>query len=920
MAMTGGTAKLVKTGYADGDTSKPIKLYVYYKTSQDVSTNKSTITVGMYVTSPSSSYGIGKWDDFNGSYVGTSSITFDGTIPNFKGTYWIVENKTFTVTHNSDGTGKATVAWKWGVNSPWGRMQNPSGSFEITLPTIARKSTVSCPSSGTMKSNVVISIGRKSTTAFTHTIKYTFGGTTATITTGVNAASYTWPVPDLASKCNNAKSGTCTITCETYSGSTLVGTTTATMTLNVPAATTPTFSASSVKMGSSVTINTARNSSNFTHTLSYTFGDATGTIGTDITTSKSWSVPDLAAKCNDALKGTCTVTCKTYNGTALVGTTTKDITLNVQDASAPTLGSSTVVMGNDLTIHTNRKSSNFTHKISYVFHGTTRSVVGLIGSTTKMSVPISLASNIPSETEGTGTLTCITYNGTAPVGTKTVDFTATVPNNTTTQPSITAFNLMPSGSVPSTFNGLYIQGKTCVKASYTASSDYSSISSYKMTVDGKTYSGNPATSDVFSTSGSKTIKGTVTDARGYYTEKTDTITVIPYSKPSIVPHSGERAVVCERCTSDGTLRDSGMFLKIKVGRNYSKVMSGETQKNFCTLGYRYKVSTATSYSSDVILIKASDTFDEVESEPIAGVVESLITSYDVQIFVTDTMGESDEYTIRVPTAGTDFNLREGGKGAAFGKFAEIENGVEFEWDVYGRAYGLGRLIEIPEGSDLNDEKYREFGCYAVTKDAIAETVKNLPALPSPKAGVLRVYSSTGDGRNSDEFKSLYITQEFTPYNGYGFFRRFLEKDGDNGWNFDSDVESRKERSRWKTVGGVDSVVESGSAAKSGVTWHYRKWFDGTLECWGKRSVTVDTTTAWGTGLYYGTVTAIDLPFAYAEPPFCSIYAEKVTTSSVFAVSNGAATESRLPSVFLVRGTSETGINATIIYTVRGRWK
>lgn len=914
MAMTGGTAKLVKTGYAEyGDTSKPIKLYVYYKTSQDVSTNKSTITVGMYVTSPSSSYGIGPWDDWDGdaekSYVGTTSLTFDGDIPNFKGTHWIVENKSFTVSHADDGTGKATIYWKWAVNSPWGQMQNPSGSFEITLPTIARKSTVSCPVSGTMKSNVVISIDRKSTTAFTHTLKYTFGGTTATIATGVNAASHTWTVPDLASKCNNAKNGTCTITCETYSGTTLVGTSTDTITLNVPAATTPTFSSTSVKMGSSVTINTPRNSSNYTHTLSYSFGGATDTIATGVETSKAWTVPDLASKCNDALSGTCTITCKTYNGTALVDTTTKDITLNVQDASVPTLASSTVVMGNKLTLYTNRKSSNFTHKISYLFHGTTRSVVGFVASSTSMNVPISLASNIPSDTEGTGTLTCITYNGTATVGTKTVDFTATVPNNETTQPVITSIAPTPSGSIPSTFNGLYIQGKTGVKATYTASSDYSSISSYATTVDGKTYSGNPATSAPFATSGVKMIEGTVTDARGYSSSAGVAVTVLPYSKPKVIPHSGERMIICERCTSDGTLNDSGTYLKIKAGRSYSKVMVGVMPKNLCTLGYRYKTSSASSYSSDVILIKSGSSLsDEINTDPIPGIVESLTTSYDIQIFVTDTMGESDVYTVRVPTAGTDFHLMEGGGGAGFGKYAEKKGGVEFAWDVYGRAYGLGKLYEIPKNSDLNDEKYRVFGCYGITLDSIAATIGNLPY---PYAGVLRVFSSTGDGNYSDEAGYVYITQEFTPYTGVGVFRRRITKRGvGEEWQYGS----------WTSIGGVDAVVESGTATKSGVTWHYKKWFDGTAECWAKRSADVDITGQWGS-LYSGSISSISFPFSFIESPVCTMTAERGTTEHNFFVgSYGQATTTTAPSILIFRPASGTGININVLYRVNGRWK
>lgn len=768
MAMTGGTAKLVKTGYAEyGNTSLPIRLYVYYRTSQNVAANESTVTVGMYVTTPNSNYGIGEWTDHYGSHVGRDTLTFNGTIPNFKGTYWIVENKSFTVTHNGDGTGETYIYWKWGVNSSWGQFQNPWGSFKISLPTIARKSTVSCPDSGTMKSNVVINIGRKSTTAFTHTLKYTFGGTTATIASGVNANTYTWAVPDLAAKCNNAKSGTCTITCETYSGSALVGTTTDTMVLNVPVATTPTFwsfetekQIDTAQMGSKFRIHVGvhKLSENFTHALSYSFGTKSGTIATGVANYYDWTVPDLAAYCNNADSGSCTITCVTYNGTAMVDSVKKDLQLTVPSASVPTLSASTVTMGNDLTIYTNRKSANFTHKITYSFNGAT----GILDTDATTSyawkpVPLDLAKKIPSKPSGSGTITCVTYNGTATVGTESVSFTATVPNNITTQPNVSKFTLTASGGVPSTFSGLYIQGKTGVTADYTASSAYSNISSYKMTVDGKTYSGDPATSGVFSTSGSKTIKGTVTDARGYYTEKTNTITVIPYSKPTIVSHSGERAVVCERCTSDGTPSDSGMFLKIKVGRDYYKVMSGETQKNFCTLGYRHKASAATSYSSDVILINAEDTFDEVDCDPISGVVESLSTSYDVQIFVEDTIGERNEYTFRIPTAGTDFSLREGGSGAAFGKYAEIENGVEFEWDVYGRVYGLGRLSHIAEWTNVDE--LRVFGAYAIPSNAVAET---LTGLPIAKAGRFIVSSANGSGV-VDGDGVIYIMQKYIPY-------------------------------------------------------------------------------------------------------------------------------------------------------------
>lgn len=151
MAMTGGTAKLVHTGYCDSNSNLPIKVYVYYKTSTNSSTLKSTVTCGMYVTTPSG-WDIGEWGDYNGSYVGTKSLTFDGSIPNFSGTRWLVENKSFTVNHNATtGKATATIYWKWGVNSSWGQCINPSGSFTITLPTIQTKCTA--PTSFTVSSD-----------------------------------------------------------------------------------------------------------------------------------------------------------------------------------------------------------------------------------------------------------------------------------------------------------------------------------------------------------------------------------------------------------------------------------------------------------------------------------------------------------------------------------------------------------------------------------------------------------------------------------------------------------------------------------------------------------------------------------------------------------------------------------------------
>lgn len=110
-------------------------------------------------------------------------------------------------------------------------------------------------------------------------------------------------------------------------------------TLNTIArATQPTVSASSVNMGSSITISMPRASSSFTHTLTYKFVNATGTIGIGLGTSKVWTVPlDFANQVPKATSGTCTITCKTYNGSTLIGSKTVTFTAKVPTNIVPSI-------------------------------------------------------------------------------------------------------------------------------------------------------------------------------------------------------------------------------------------------------------------------------------------------------------------------------------------------------------------------------------------------------------------------------------------------------------------------------------------------------------------------------------------------------------------------------------------------------
>ena len=98
------------------------------------------------------------------------------------------------------------------------------------------------------------------------------------------------------------------------------------------------INASNGTMGTAMSLTITKADVSFTDDITYQFGSATGTIvsGTTLTTI-SWTPPTtLAAQIPNASSGSLVLTCKTYNGGTLVGTTTKTVTLSVPQSLAPT--------------------------------------------------------------------------------------------------------------------------------------------------------------------------------------------------------------------------------------------------------------------------------------------------------------------------------------------------------------------------------------------------------------------------------------------------------------------------------------------------------------------------------------------------------------------------------------------------------
>ena len=129
------------------------------------------------------------------------------------------------ITHDDDGSKWINISAD-SPTLPSGNGYGPangSASEDVGLYTIPRASSVMC-ADGNIGSSTVININRASS-SFKHTLEYSFNGLTGTIATKTDNTSIGWNIPtSFYSKIPNSLSGSGTITCKTYNGDTLIGT------------------------------------------------------------------------------------------------------------------------------------------------------------------------------------------------------------------------------------------------------------------------------------------------------------------------------------------------------------------------------------------------------------------------------------------------------------------------------------------------------------------------------------------------------------------------------------------------------------------------------------------------------------------------------------------------------------------------
>lgn len=215
-------------------------LRIDWSQTQNVSANTSTIQASISLVNDWSLQVSGRTD--NTISIGGTSQTFSSPGVYSTGTHSF-NTVSQVVNHNSDGTKTLTITAVYYIRATIsGTYYNSiTATATITLDTIPRASSVTAPN-GTIGSAISLTINRASS-AFTHTLTYSFGSVSGTITSRTTNTSVAWtPSMTLCNQIPNAISGTCTITCTTYNGSTQIGTSVAYLSLSVPSSVVPTIS------------------------------------------------------------------------------------------------------------------------------------------------------------------------------------------------------------------------------------------------------------------------------------------------------------------------------------------------------------------------------------------------------------------------------------------------------------------------------------------------------------------------------------------------------------------------------------------------------------------------------------------------------------------------------------------------------
>lgn len=356
-----------------------------------------------------------------------------------------------------------------------------------------------------------------------------------------------------------------------------------------------------------------------------------------------------------------------FTNTNCSGTVTLD---TIPRASSFDSVTSSVGLGGTATIKLTAKSANFYHKATWTCGSASATQnLGQAGATTQKSytytIPTGWSAQMANVTSKTASVKIQTYSDSGyknAVGSAiTKNFTVTVPNNATYNPTVSLTTTL--GNATDLGASTYVQGKTTVTLAATGSSKANAtIKSYvfkRASTTLKTVtstSTSASTSETTNTTGSVTYSVTITDSRGRTATASKTITVNAYSNPSLVIND------CYRSNSNGTKNTtSGKYFYIKA--TFSANTAGGNKIISSKVSYRLPSSSAeidgANLTSGTGVTLGNGAIDTNQN-------------YEVLVSIKDKVGTVVSKKLIIPTIFVTMDFKAGGTGVAIGKIADTD--------------------------------------------------------------------------------------------------------------------------------------------------------------------------------------------------------------------------------------------------------
>ncbi|AZR97681.1 TPA: hypothetical protein U0901_000352 [Streptococcus suis 92-1191] len=403
------------------------------------------------------------------------------------------------------------------------------------------------------------------------------------------------------------------------------------------------------------------------------------------------------------------------------------------------------VIGSALTINIHRQSSSFKHTVRYAWGNKQGTIASNVDTSTTWTIPLDFANDIPNATSGTGTIFVDTYSGSTKTGTQQVAFTANVP--TSMKPTFSGVTLTDTNGVArgllSGNNFLQIISNIQVTFNGHAGTYGSTITGYKAEIVNRNLvtNSNGGTLGIMNFSGSATIRASVVDSRGRWSDTRDvTINVIEYFAP-ILSFTAQRT------------RQTPNIIQIVRNAKIAPITLSGSQKNIMTLSFKVAPLGSTSYTVDNGSASGSWTTQHTLSNSPANMAGNYPANKSFTIVGTlSDKFTSVEFSATVATESVVMSYDKDNR-FAVGKIVDTNlpgGSVESTGGYYlnGKSIQQYQLTRNDGRAHIN--LYSKIGEYVQSGFYYVDS----PTLPDPVGGYLLVES----------YDTRYVKQTYTPYN------------------------------------------------------------------------------------------------------------------------------------------------------------